>query len=474
MKSKPTLLALSITCLTTLLGGCGGEELLEPISAGIYFDDSDSDLNEVAGGITVLKTENPTNVTGYALYWGASSTQKLGQEPAIASWDMGESEMTFQFAENSPMRGTHLLAYTRYDHPELGNQEATVPTAIRIEDYVKLTEQTVRIDDYYDGGADSSDRVSISGNTAVIANEGDDNVTVLERNANGEWVETATLVASDPGTPSDHFGSSVAINGDTIIVGARLEGDFGSFNNEEFQRGAAYIFERTAEGWQETIKLLKEGGSEDTRGRNFGFRVAVDGNYAAVAEAGGNTFIYKRTVDTWVLQQELETVSDWIPPAIVLKNDTLCTAGDVYALDNGVWTPQLLDIDCIDIDGNLMTAGSPISIYQRENDTWFKLADLVSPDGSELSQATISKGYVTAISGGAFNQEEMYLHVFENYSGSWIENAKLSLEDRADLYGFPDAMRGKRTLEMSGDILIFAEVRRPVYIYEGIHQIQTP
>jgi hypothetical protein len=49
----------------------------------------------------------------------------------------------------------------------------------------------------------------------------------------------------------DRFGSSVAIDGDTAIIGAAGEGDVGSFGN-----GAAYVFTRSGGVWTEQAKLL--------------------------------------------------------------------------------------------------------------------------------------------------------------------------------------------------------------------------
>jgi hypothetical protein len=65
-------------------------------------------------------------------------------------------------------------------------------------------------------------------------------VHVFHESPSGEWVEEATLTASDAGA-QDYFGLAVAGDGVRIAVGAP--------NHDEY--GSAYLFERNANGWRE-------------------------------------------------------------------------------------------------------------------------------------------------------------------------------------------------------------------------------
>src|SRR5262249_27236492 len=97
--------------------------------------------------------------------------------------------------------------------------------------------------------------VAISGTTAVVGAPGWPNpcgwnIVAIGRVyvyacANGVWTETAELLADD-GVPHDMFGSSVAIDGTTIAVGApTLEA-----------QGSVYVFDQDASGaWSQTQKL---------------------------------------------------------------------------------------------------------------------------------------------------------------------------------------------------------------------------
>jgi hypothetical protein len=124
-------------------------------------------------------------------------------------------------------------------------------------------------------------RVAISGNTVVIGAPGvvgyTGEVYVFERNLGGpdNWGEAALLTASDAAT-GDYFGTAIAIDGDTILVGAHENDDTG------FASGAAYILQRDGQNpqaWNEVVKLL----APDAAAYDyFGNAVALHGDVAVV------------------------------------------------------------------------------------------------------------------------------------------------------------------------------------------------
>jgi hypothetical protein len=117
--------------------------------------------------------------------------------------------------------------------------------------------------------------VSIDGDVIVVgAKKGVAANTVagaayVFRRQGSNWNEEAKLVASDPAY-HDFFGSAVSVSGDRIVVGAREDDATGD------AAGAAYVFVRNATSgvWSETQKLTAEDGSE---GDNFGYAVSIDG-----------------------------------------------------------------------------------------------------------------------------------------------------------------------------------------------------
>ena len=79
----------------------------------------------------------------------------------------------------------------------------------------------------------------------------------------------------------DVFGSSVAISGDTIVVGAQVEDSNATgvngneADNSASDAGAAYVFTRTGGGWTQEAYLKA---SNTDAGDWFGWSVAISGD----------------------------------------------------------------------------------------------------------------------------------------------------------------------------------------------------
>jgi T5SS/PEP-CTERM-associated repeat protein len=95
------------------------------------------------------------------------------------------------------------------------------------------------------------------------------------------WTQQALLRASNPGTNDGFGGSAVAISGDTIVVGAVSEdsnatgvnGD--QYNNSATQSGAAYVFVRNGTNWtQQAYLKANNTGANDL----FGGSVDISGD----------------------------------------------------------------------------------------------------------------------------------------------------------------------------------------------------
>jgi hypothetical protein len=110
-------------------------------------------------------------------------------------------------------------------------------------------------------------------------------VYVFERNAGGtdHWGEVRKLTASDA-QKDDFFGQSVAVSGDTISVGAF--GEDGGPGDPTPAAGAVYVFERNAGGTDHWGELRKLTASDAQSGDHFGFCVAVDRDTIVVGARG--------------------------------------------------------------------------------------------------------------------------------------------------------------------------------------------
>jgi len=130
--------------------------------------------------------------------------------------------------------------------------------------------------------------VAVAGDTVVVGAPGDDiGATIVQGSAyvfvqpvggwSGDLTEAAHLTASDGGD-FDEFGISVAVSGDTVVVGANEDDVGGGFN-----QGSAYVFVEPVGGWSgdlsEDAKLTASDGAGADQ---FGISVAVSGDTVVV------------------------------------------------------------------------------------------------------------------------------------------------------------------------------------------------
>jgi hypothetical protein len=152
--------------------------------------------------------------------------------------------------------------------------------------------------------------VSMSGDYAVIGSYHDDDLGEDSGSAwvyhyNGTfWEPESKLTASD-GTYSDHFGYSVCISGNTILIGAP-----GKIVNGIYM-GTAYLFSKASGLWQEIAKLYPTDGTHEDE---FGYSVAICGNFAAVGSPftdhngnnAGSVYIYQKQDTKWLYDTTVE------------------------------------------------------------------------------------------------------------------------------------------------------------------------
>ncbi len=155
------------------------------------------------------------------------------------------------------------------------------------------------------------------------------------------WTQQAYLKASNA-QAGDEFGWAVAIAGDTLVVGATGEASNGSSpaDNSAISAGAAYVFERTGSSWSEQA-YLKAANAE--AGDLFGWSVAIVGDTVVVgaiyesssggspadnsAAAAGAAYVFVRSDTTWTQQAYLKAANaesgDVFGDALALAGETL-------------------------------------------------------------------------------------------------------------------------------------------------------
>jgi len=246
------------------------------------------------------------------------------------------------------------------------------------------------------------------------------------------WNEVAKLTAND-GAAGDNFGISVAISGEMAIVGAHQDDDLGS------NSGSAYVFERVNGAWTQTAKLTADDGAEDDL---FGWSVAVDGDTAFVGahqdddrgSFSGSAYVFERIGDEWTQIAKLAALDgaagDRFGSSVAIDGDT-AIVGAYRDDDRGI------------------DSGSAY-IYQRFGGSWFFTQKLLPPDGSADDQF----GRAVAINGdtaivGAQGDDDLGIgagsaYVFERMGNAWTRSAKLTADDGAadDVFGGSVATSG--------------------------------
>ncbi|MFN8816264.1 MAG: FG-GAP repeat protein [bacterium] len=292
--------------------------------------------------------------------------------------------------------------------------------------------------------------VALSGDTALVGANTDDlganfaqgSAYVFTRSGS-TWTQQAQLTATD-GAGGDQFGSSVALSGDTALVGARFD-DVGA----NFDQGSAYIFTRSGTTWTQQAQLTATDGAANDL---FGFSVALGGGAGDTALVGahsddvganfdqGSAYVFTRSGTTWTQQAQLTATdgaaSDNLGVSVALSGDTALVGA--YADDVGVNVAQ----------------GSAY-IFTRSGTTWTQQAQLTATGGA----AGDSFGVSVALSGDTalvaayfddvgVNFAQGSAYIFTRSGTTWTQQAQLTATDGAasDNLGVSVALSGDTAL----------------------------
>lgn len=140
---------------------------------------------------------------------------------------------------------------------------------------------------------------------------------IFGRQPNGSWIQQQKIVSSDRNS-GDFFGYSVAISGQTVVIGAYGEDDDIQGGNPKQLAGSAYIFEQASNGsWTQTQKLNAPDRTMEDR---FGYAVGIDGGSILIGtyleddnaegqqylSAAGSAYLFVKLADgKWIFQQKI-------------------------------------------------------------------------------------------------------------------------------------------------------------------------
>ncbi|MBN8598186.1 MAG: hypothetical protein J0L78_10985 [Planctomycetes bacterium] len=237
------------------------------------------------------------------------------------------------------------------------------------------------------------------------------------------WSPEATLTASD-GAANDSLGSSAAISGDTIVLGAP-----GKTIGPNTLQGAAYVFTRSGSVWTQQAKLVAADGAI---GDSFGCSVAAFGDtivVGAYAKASGANFnqgavyIFTRSGSVWTQQAKL------------LASDG--TANDFFGIGVGAGLDTVaIGASSKGVAGNL--AQGAAYIFTRSGVTWSQQAKLVASDGAagDAFGSSVSLSGNSVLLGAEHKAIDSIEYrgagyVFTRSGSVWTQQARLSASDGA-------------------------------------------
>jgi hypothetical protein len=254
--------------------------------------------------------------------------------------------------------------------------------------------------------------VAIDGDTAVVG-AGNPEAFVFSR-AGTSWPLDATL--TDNGQIPYSFGDSVAVSGDTVVVGALAQYGFYS---------QVYVFSRSGTVWapQQALTVNNTG--------SYRGGVAIDGDTMVVGMADqGAAYVLYRSGGSWALQQALTsglTDGAYFGASVALSGDTL-VVGAPYPQFNGAILGEAF-------------------VFVRTGSSWALQQELTPnyPYGPDSDfGASVALSGDTAVVGGPFGYGPAAVYVFSRTGSSWSlqQNLTVSGGTYPDHYGFSVAVGG--------------------------------
>ncbi len=288
------------------------------------------------------------------------------------------------------------------------------------------------------GRNDFGRAVAIEGDTAMVSNTMEDHqgpdtgAVYVFRNDGAQWVAAQRLVASDSAAHS-RFGYSLAIHGDVAIVGASPSGE------DMVSPGTVYVFRFDGNEWAEEQRLQA---SDSASRQSFGSSVAIDGATIVVGSIGdsrraksdGSVYVFKYDGTQWVEQQKLtaseafehsafgdsvDISGEWILVGAQRRGASHRRTSYAFQLVDGSWVQREIFDEfgsCVAIEGktaiisNAWDEGTAY-VFNYVGTQWIEAYELRIPNGQYASWvamtnnativATVKDGHAGSYSGAA-------------------------------------------------------------------------
>jgi hypothetical protein len=254
---------------------------------------------------------------------------------------------------------------------------------------------------------ENSSGFGVDGNETSTGSANAGAAYVAIRGADGKWARQAYLKAGDAAHVDDEFGRSVAVDGDTVAVGAP---------GFDAHAGAVHLFTRAGSTWSYQATLTEP---LPDQGNRFGEHVALQGDRLIVAAPasdaikylGGAAYSYTRSGTTWKADDKHP-----VPPSedlfsYGLYGSRLALSGDRVAVGEQYGAPNLF-------------------VLLRSGSNWNREQDVPLPSGVEPNAALALDGDRLAVSAPGV------VHVFARSDSTWTKQASLTPFNAGATTGF--------------------------------------
>jgi hypothetical protein len=337
--------------------------------------------------------------------------------------------------------------------------------------------------------------VALEGDVAVVAAYFDDGVVVNSGSAyifertSGVWVQSAKFTAPDPQS-DDWFGWSADISGDTVVIGAPHHAGLTT------DAGAAYVYARAGASW--ALQAVLSPGKHDEAGL-WGYSVAISGDTIVVGASTadeptidlGAAFVFERRGTQWSPAAVLSPqplLGTSFASSVDIDGDTILVgapgdpqggpstgAGYVFVRSRSGWVQQAkfkqtdpgvnnsfgfsvslsgdVAILAAGVNNGPVTFSGAAYVFRRTGTTWAQEQKLVASDPASFDGFGLPvkiDGNVAIVS--AYDEDPPAqsgaAYVYARANGVWSQVKKLKASDAAanDHFGFAAAIDGSTAL----------------------------
>jgi len=278
--------------------------------------------------------------------------------------------------------------------------------------------------------------VAVEGNTALIGAHGTAQKAYIYLHTGSSWYRAATLQPGD-GSNNDWFGYSCDLSGNTAIVGKYGDDTYGDGS------GSAYVYTGSGSSWTQQQKLYSPNPHAHDQ---FGISVTVQGDTAFIGastenNSTGAVYVFTRSAGIWTFQQRL--TSDHPTQGSSFGGRTALQGNTAFI---GAMREDACGID-----------SGAAYVFTKKETGWVQTMKVLPSDGQagDLFGSPVSLDQGTVVIGArgcndnGNNSGAAYVFVFNGHS--WDQSAKLLASD-----GYAGDSFGEKLELHNGNVIIGA------------------